>query len=694
MNILKNKLINKKKFKNSEKFIKPKLLDNIFLNKKILSNSISLNNNLYRLSELAESFNYLNINIASPLQIKKWSPNGKISKEIRIMDKFHASSFFSERIFGPLKDWSCKCLKYKMSNKDFTNKITSKIVCPICKVQITSSQVRRYNMSYIELSCPVIHTWYRDNIPNYLDLFLKLAYKNQILSKVWPLNIEWVHNKKKIVPFILKHLRISRLMKSLAKYTTIPFQTVGPELIRDLLHQLDIKTLVQNLRYKILETFDQNLLLSKSTLIHLRILENFLATKTRPEWMILTRIPVLPPTLRPFFKIQNDYILFAPLNTFYNQIYLSNRDYIQTAKQRSFYKFFQTNKLQLSVDRLFDNNHLIEVLQLSANNKPLTSLTEGLKGKYGRFRYNLLGKRVNFSARSVIVVEPSLQLHQCGLPFQIALKLFEPYLLNIFLSKYSKIYGAKNVDINESIKFLLGEFLNPSLLIYKILKKMLVNYSIFLNRAPTLHRFGIQSFNPILISSRAITLHPLVCTGFNADFDGDQMAVHLPLYKGSQIEAYISMSPANNILTPANGETILKPSQDIVIGSCYLSLLNYKHKNLFFKYFIKNDDVIDAYLQKHINLHTPILIQAEIKDIFIERKNKNLILKSNFLIANNISIEIFKYIINSRYLYFFTNLGILVAQKNKNSLYKIIQFFIKTTPGRIIFTQNLKKIKL
>jgi len=698
MDILENKLINQE----SQKFIeisnKGKFVDNFCYSNRILSRITSLNNSLYKLSNLSQSYSYLNISIASPYQIKKWAEKylsnyGEVFSVLNMYDKLNESSFFSQRIFGPLKDWSCKCLTYQLKYRKFNIKIKPGIICPACNVEVTSSRVRRYNMGYIELFFPVAHTWYLNNIPNYLALFLKFAYSTQYTTDslgrkkhllIRFINQHTIHSVVYLREFPFMFTLINKLF---SEYLNIPFRTVGSELIKDVLEQIDLNYLISKLRQKIFKFFEEKKIPSKLIIFQLRVLESFLATKTRPEWMILTRIPVLPPSLRPFFEIESGHILLSPLNTFYNQILINNKDYLKKSYQL-YTKFSAIRALQISVDALFDNNRLPEQEQLLVNDRPLTSLTEGLKGKYGRFRYNLLGKRVNFSARSVIVVGPTLSLYQCGIPYEIALKLFEPHISKILTLKYLKLLEIHSA-LNWS-KYLIKSYSA----FWFLLKSILLDYPLILNRAPTLHRFGIQSFNPILILGKAITLHPLVCTGFNADFDGDQMAVHMPLYQGSQIEAYTCMSPSNNLLTPANGDVILKPSQDIVIGSCYLSLLIFKNRNICFKYFMTEIEVINCYLQKQIDLHTPILIKMDTKCISFIKQNNQLKLKSNSIINEILNIEIYKYISTLEYIYILTNLGIIIAQKENIVDYKIIKFFIKSTPGRIIFTKNLKSIKL
>ncbi len=689
-----------------------------------------LNENLYRLSLIIQSFNYLQITFASPFQIRSWTikklPNyllfGEI-KNIYLSNKYKLDQIesiedslglFSQQIFGPTKNWFCSCKKYNgLENKSNIGKI-----CSNCKVEITSSRVRRYRTGYIELISPIIHNWYSSFLPKTIYNILCLTFyaekKNLKLIDIRKQLIQNINSLKTIDLNLDEKIEIKETIKNLKKklknkiifeidlikdiiFLTIPknfkgdffsffnkvqkfFQKyfnfyskkIGIEFFIDYLKQLDINNLIIKIKKNFLANQSSSL-----SLFYLRILQNFRATQTKLEWLFIKYLPVLPPGVRPFFAIE-DKIQAASLNIFYEYILSINSKNFFYNQEISLNSIFYIQQLQNSVNRLFDNSQLPENLQIKANNRPLTSLTEGLKGKYGRFRYNLLGKRVNFSARSVIITGPTLSLYQCEIPYKIALTLFAPHLVyflkNKFKFKFSNELFYSEIDWIDLIFY-------KSFFLYKILNNIVQNYTILLNRAPTLHRFGIQGFTPILTLNKSISLHPLVCAGFNADFDGDQMAIHLPLYKVTKLEAQLLLSP--QVLTPSNGDVILKPSQDIVIGCCYLSIFLKKNRNIFFKYFNSKQEINLAYYQKLIDIHTPILINLPLAKFLIIKSKGYLILLNSKLETLDHKIEVIKFIKNLNYIYLFLDCGILMAKKISEKKYQIKNLLFKTTPGRM-----------
>lgn len=685
-----------------------------------------LNENLYRLALMIQSFNYLQITFASPCQIRSWTIKrlstssllGEV-KNIHLSNRYKSDEIeliedslglFSQQIFGPIKNWFCACKKYNgLENKFIIGKI-----CHECNVEITSSRVRRYRTGYIELTSPILHNWYSDFLPKIIYNILSLTFYNEeenlrlknirkeinqkksLLKKVNLTLDKKIEIKEEIK--VLKDQLKNKIIfeESLIKdiiFLTVPknfdenfidfFDKVqeyfrkyfyfyskkfGAEFFIDYLNQLNIDNLIVKIKKN---------KVSSLLLLYLRILHNFRATQTKLEWLFIKYLPVLPPGVRPFFAI-DDKIQAASLNIFYEHILSINSKNFFHNQKISSNSIFYIQQLQYSLNRLFDNSQLPENLQIKTNNRPLISLTEGLKGKFGRFRYNLLGKRVNFSARSVIITGPTLSLYQCEIPYKIALTLFTPHLAyflkNKFKSKFSNDLFYSEIDWIDLIFY-------KSFFLYKMLNNIVQNYTILLNRAPTLHRFGIQAFTPILTLNKSISLHPLVCTGFNADFDGDQMAIHLPLYKVTQVEGQLLLSP--QVLTPANGEVILKPSQDIVIGCCYLTVFLKKNRNIFFKYFNSKQEINLAYYQKKIDIHTPILINLPLTKFLIIKSKNSLILLNSKLQMLDHKIEVIKFIKKLNYIYLFLDCGILMAKKNFNKKYRIISLLFKTTPGRL-----------
>jgi DNA-directed RNA polymerase subunit beta' len=671
------------------------------LNQEILK----IENNLKKLENLHNSFDYLKINIASPNRIKSWAirelPSGEKIGEITNSETLNFRTYqpepnglFCEKIFGPIKNWKCKCGKY--------GGIQINKICEECLVELTETRVRRYRMGYISLSIPIVHIWYLKGTPNYLCTLLKsiddtlstediedIIYFRQgtsqdILNNTF---FDFYNFQKSFKTIFNKYLIFSENLQK---------QRYGSEIIKAILDDLNLETEIKKIR-KLIQPFIfkevyKNLNIQKIFIQKLRILESFFATKTNPSWLVLTILPVLPPNLRPLLELENKQLISADINEIYRLIIIRNErlfEFIYKYFAPALLTFQGRKLLQETVDSLIDNSKLPKEKIFSLNNKNLKGLTDILDGKYGRFRQSLLGKRVDYSARSVIITNSTLRLNQCGLPFEIAKELFQPFLINKILTLINN-FSPYNIKLAKAIISRKKPF------IWLLLENLLKKNTILLNRAPTLHRAGIQSFNPVLILGQAIHLHPLVCAGFNADFDGDQMAVHLPLFQSSQLEAKTLMLPSFNILSPANGNILLKPAQDIVIGCYYLTLMIRSKKAKYLKLFYSEKDVLNSYYKKKITLHDNILIKYTIKNIKFKLKNKELYFSESLFEFFNKKInikKIYKFNSNNDQFFIVTNIGVLTIQKNEKNKYLIQSIFIETTPGRIIFNQNFENIK-
>ncbi len=502
-----------------------------------------------------QNFDQIQIAIASPEKIHSWS-FGEIRKPETInyrTFKPERDGLFCARIFGPIKDYECLCGKYKRMKY-------RGIVCEKCGVEVTLSRVRRERMGHIELASPVAHIWFLKSLPSRIGLMLDLMLKD--LERVL-----YFENYIVVDPGLtaLKRYQVLTEEEYLAaqdEYGQDDFEAgIGAEAIRKLLENLDLERERQNIRTELAETTSS--VRPKKLIKRLKLVEAFISSGNRPEWMILTVIPVIPPDLRPLVPLDGGRFATSDLNDLYRRVINRNNRLkrLMDLKAPDIIVRNEKRMLQESVDALFDNGRRGRVIT-GTNKRPLKSLADMLKGKQGRFRQNLLGKRVDYSGRSVIVVGPELKLQQCGLPKKMALELFKPFV-------YSRLehYGmAATIKMAKK----LVETARPE--VWDILEEVIREHPVLLNRAPTLHRLGIQAFEPILIEGKAIQLHPLVCTAFNADFDGDQMAVHVPLSLEAQLEARVLMMSTNNILNPANGKPIIVPSQDIVLGLYYMTI--------------------------------------------------------------------------------------------------------------------------
>jgi DNA-directed RNA polymerase subunit beta' len=498
------------------------------------------------------NFDAMRIGLASPEQIRAWS-FGEVKKPETINYrtlKPERDGLFCEKIFGPTKDWECHCGKYK--------RIRFKgMICDRCGVEITRAKVRRERMGHIELATPVTHIWYFKGVPSRIGILLDMSPRQ--LEKVIYF-AAYVVTDPGTTPLTKREiLTEQKYRESREKYATAFKAGMGAEAIRDLLRDLNLRKLQEDLRREFKETTGQKRI---KAIKRLEVVEAFLASGNKPEWMILSAVPVIAPELRPMVQLDGGRFATSDLNDLYRRV-INRNNRLKRLLELSAPEIIIKNEkrmLQEAVDALIDNGRRGRPVT-GPNNRPLKSLSDILKGKQGRFRQNLLGKRVDYSGRSVIVVGPNLKLHQCGLPKEMALELFKPFVMKKLVDRAQ----AHNI---KSAKRMV-ERVRPE--VWDVLDEVIREHPVLLNRAPTLHRLGIQAFEPVLVEGKAIHLHPLVCTPYNADFDGDQMAVHLPLSAGAQAEARILMLSSNNILQPSFGNPVSIPTQDMVLGLYWLT---------------------------------------------------------------------------------------------------------------------------
>ena len=613
--------------------------------------------------KIEQYFDYVKINLASPQRIKKWGeralPNGQVVGEVTKPEtinyrtlKPEMDGLFCERIFGPVKDWECHCGKYK--------RVRYKgIVCERCGVEIVESKVRRHRMGYVQLAAPVTHVWYLKSLPSYIAILLDLPLKD--VEQIVYFNSYIVTRPGNCVSLKYKQLLSEdewidiedQLYQEQSDIYGVEVG-IGAEAIQKLLKDIDLEVEAESLR--------EEVLLSKGTkkdkaIKRLRIIDNFIATRSDPAWMILTILPVIPPDLRPMVQLDGGRFATSDLNDLYRRVLNRNNRLIRLQEILAPEIIIRNEKrmLQESVDALIDNGKRGKVV-VGANNRPLKSLSDIIEGKQGRFRQNLLCKRVDYSGRSVIVVGPELQLNQCGLPREMALELFQPFVIHRLIHQglVNNIKAAKKlIQKNESI-------------VWNVLEDVIQGHPVLLNRAPTLHRLGIQAFEPILVEGRAIKLHPLVCPAFNADFDGDQMAVHIPLSLEAQAEARLLMLAPYNFLSPATGEPIIMPSQDMVLGCYYLTAENPTQQNRQAYYFASLEDALLAYDSNKIRLHSYIWVRF---DGIVESDNKMVNVEKQ---ADGTELHIF----DDR-----------IVKKNEHG--ETIVQYILTTPGRILINKIL-----
>ncbi|WP_022679368.1 DNA-directed RNA polymerase subunit beta' [Sandarakinorhabdus limnophila] len=554
-----------------------------------------------------ETFDQIQIAIASPEQIRSWS-FGEIKKPETInyrTFKPERDGLFCARIFGPIKDYECLCGKYKrMKYKG--------IVCEKCGVEVTVSKVRRERMGHIELAAPVAHIWFLKSLPSRIGMLLDMQLKQ--LERVLYFE-QYVVLDPGMTPFKkFDLLTEEELMTAQEEYGEDAFQAgIGAEAIRILLQELDLEGEMETLREELRTTKSE--LKPKKIIKRMKIVESFINSGNKPEWMVMQVVPVIPPELRPLVPLDGGRFATSDLNDLYRRVINRNNRLKRLIELRAPDIIVRNEKrmLQEAVDALFDNGRRGRTIT-GANKRPLKSLSDMLKGKQGRFRQNLLGKRVDYSGRSVIVTGPELKLHQCGLPKKMALELFKPFI-------YSRL-DAKGLSmtLKQAKKWVEKERKE----VWDILDEVIREHPVLLNRAPTLHRLGIQAFEPVLIEGKAIQLHPLVCSAFNADFDGDQMAVHVPLSLEAQLEARVLMMSTNNILSPANGKPIIVPSQDMVLGLYYLSMESEKEPGEGMA-FGTMSEVHQALFNKNVTLHTKIIARVPQTDengqLYMKRVN-------------------------------------------------------------------------
>ena len=606
---------------------------------------------------IEKSFDYVKINIASPTRIRSWGerhlPNGQIVGEITKPEtinyrtlKPEMHGLFCERIFGPVNDWECHCGKYK--------RVRHKgIICERCGVEVIESNVRRHRIGFIELASPVTHVWYVKGRPSKIATILNISLKE--LEQIVYFN-----------SYIVTSSGTSNELKNkqlLGETDWAAFDyanegksdveiSIGAEAIQTLMKQMDLPEESKTVRSLIPSTKGPE---REKLIKRLRVIDQFIASSCDPSWMVLTILPVLPPDLRPMVQLDGGRFATSDLNDLYRRVINRNNRLARLQEIMAPELIIRNEKrmLQEAVDALIDNGKRGRAV-VGLNNRPLKSLSDIIEGKQGRFRQNLLGKRVDYSGRSVIIVGPELKLNQCGLPREMAIELFQPFVIHrlIYEGLVNNIKAAKNIiQKNDSLT-------------WKILAQVMKGHPILLNRAPTLHRLGIQSFEPILVEGRAIKLHPLVCPAFNADFDGDQMAVHIPLCLEAQTEARILMLAPNNFLSPATGEPILTPSQDMVLGCYYLTANNPSQQSSENYYFSGFDDMLMAYQQGQIGLHTFAWVRF---DGVVDQPSYDT--NEHNVENNNIFVSPYELI-----------------KRDQNNV--LVSKYIRTTPGRILLNES------
>jgi len=531
-------------------------------------------------------FDSMRIGLASPDKIREWS-HGEVKKPETINYrtlKPERDGLFCERIFGPTRDWECHCGKYKRVRYKGT-------ICDRCGVEVTRAKVRRERMGHIELAAPVSHIWYFKGIPSRMGLLLDMSPRSleRVLYFASYVVLDPGNSDLKKKDLISEgQYRLYRDKISLKV-------GMGAEAILQLLQNIDLDALSSELRLELASSNGQKRI---RAIRRLEVVEAFRKSGNKPEWMILTVIPVIPPELRPMVQLDGGRFATSDLNDLYRRVINRNNRLNRLLKLQAPDIIVRNEKrmLQEAVDSLIDNGRRGRPVA-GPGNRPLKSLSDMLKGKQGRFRQNLLGKRVDYSGRSVIVVGPELKLHQCGLPKEMALELFKPFVM--------KRLSADGVMTIKTAKKKV-ERATPD--VWAVLEDVIKEHPVLLNRAPTLHRLGIQAFEPVLTEGRALKLHPLACTAYNADFDGDQMAIHLPLSAEAQAEARVLMLAANHILAPKDGKPIIVPTQDMVLGTYYLTKLRPNSKGSG-RFFIGMNEALLSYERNLLDLQAPINVR-------------------------------------------------------------------------------------
>jgi DNA-directed RNA polymerase subunit beta' len=686
--------------------------------------------------KLEQRFDYVKIGLASPERIRQWGertlPNGMVVGEVTKPEtinyrtlKPEMDGLFCERIFGPAKDWECHCGKYKRVRH-------RGIVCERCGVEVTESRVRRHRMGYIKLAAPVAHVWYLKGIPSYMSILLDMPLRD--VEQIVYFNAYVVLNPGNAENLSYKQLltedqwiEIEDQLYSEDSQLTGVEVGIGAEALQRLLQDLDLEKEAEQLREEVATAKGQK----RAKLIkRLRVIDNFIATQSKPDWMVLSVIPVIPPDLRPMVQLDGGRFATSDLNDLYRRVINRNNRLARLQEILAPEIIVRNEKrmLQEAVDALIDNGRRGRTV-VGANNRPLKSLSDIIEGKQGRFRQNLLGKRVDYSGRSVIVVGPKLKIHQCGLPKEMAIELFQPFVIHRLIRQ-----GLVN-NIKAAKKLIQRN--DPS--IWDVLEEVIEGHPVLLNRAPTLHRLGIQAFEPILVEGRAIQLHPLVCPAFNADFDGDQMAVHVPLSLESQAEARLLMLASNNILSPATGKPIITPSQDMVLGCYYLTAHNPRPQGGAGKFFVNFEDVIAAYEAKQISIHAYIWVryngviehdEAEAQPLFIHsdrlltvdtQGHSSLVTNGEIIVAGKTEVAPEIVAPESGQVVQISESGVLVRLAldhppaegqdfgevtkiylgakshtplrlvREDSTGKVISQYVRTTPGRVIYNYTVQR---
>ena len=542
-----------------------------------------------------DQFDFIKIGIASPERVLNWS-HGEVMKPETINYrtlKPERDGLFCERIFGPSKDWECYCGKYKRVRH-------RGIVCERCGVEVTESKVRRHRMGHIKLAAPVTHIWFLKGIPSYLGLILDMSLKD--LEQVIYFNSYVVLDPGNT------ELKANQLLSE-EEYENILEENeeaqlevgIGAEAMQVLLGRLNLQEMSDALKQELEEITGSSAKRVKP-LKRLRLVESLIHSGTNPSWMVMDVLPVIPPDLRPMVQLDGGRFATSDLNDLYRRVITRNNRLSRLLEMGAPEIIVRNEKrmLQEAVDALIDNGRRGRTV-VGPNNRPLKSLSNIIEGKQGRFRQNLLGKRVDYSGRSVIVVGPRLKLHQCGLPKEMAIELFKPFVINKLIERGE----------SQNIKSAKKTIERQETVVWDVLEEVIKGHPVLLNRAPTLHRLGIQSFEPVLVEGRAIQLHPLVCSAFNADFDGDQMAVHVPLSVEAQTEARMLMMATNNVLQPSTGKPIITPTQDMVLGIYYLTLDN-PHANLGAGMtFYSFEDALAGFEAGIVELHAKIIVRDE-----------------------------------------------------------------------------------
>ena len=618
-------------------------------------------------NNLAETnFSSIKITIASPEKIKSWS-FGEIKKPETINYRTfrpEKDGLFCARIFGPVKDYECLCGKYKRMK--FRG-----IICEKCGVEITKSNVRRERMGHIDLACPVAHIWFLKSLPSRIALAMDMKLKDveRVLYFESFIVVEPGLTTLKKGDLITEE----ELIKAQEEFGEDAFEAgIGAEAARDILISLDLAKEQKKLRTA-LDTIKSKVT-EERTIKRLKLVESFIESGNKPEWMILTTVPVIPPELRPLVPLDGGRFATSDLNDLYRRVINRNNRLKRLLDLKAPHIIVRNEKrmLQESVDALFDNGRRGRVIT-GTGKRPLKSLAEMLKGKQGRFRQNLLGKRVDYSGRSVIVVGPELKLHQCGLPKKMALELFKPFLyarldklgLATTIKQAKRLVEKEVPEVWDALEFITRE------------------HPILLNRAPTLHRLGVQAFEVKLIEGFAIELHPLVCAAFNADFDGDQMAVHIPLSLEAQLEARVLMMSTNNILSPSNGKPIIVPSQDIVLGIYYLSQSDDKNEDKPKGIFSDIEEIGHAIENKSISLHSKIISVFEtIDEKGVKLSQKYTSTAGRFLLAS---------VLPKHHKIKFTLIDRLLAKKNVSEIIDTI-FRFCGQKETVVFCDRIKSL--